>query len=41
VQSIDKTGLNVSWGVPFVLAAVAMVAAGVVIGCKTIKGELV
>jgi hypothetical protein len=39
VQSIDKTGLNVSWGVPFVVAAVAMVAAGVVIGCKTIKGE--
>jgi hypothetical protein len=37
-QSIDRGGLSVSWGVPFVVAALAMVGAGVVIGFKTIKG---
>jgi len=35
---VDKTGLGVSWGIPFVVAAVAMVAAGIAIGFKTIKG---
>jgi hypothetical protein len=38
LQSVDRSGLSVSWGVPFVVAAVAMVGAGVVIGFKTIKG---
>lgn len=39
LQLVDKTGLNVSWGVPFVLAAVAMILAGVIIGVKTVKGR--
>jgi hypothetical protein len=39
LQVVDKTGLNVSWGIPFVLAAVAMILAGVIIGFKTVKGK--
>jgi hypothetical protein len=39
LQSIDRAGLGVSWGVPFIVAAVAMILAGVVIGFYTIKGE--
>ena len=39
LQEVNKSGLNVSWGVPFVLAAVAMVLAGVIIGFRTVKGE--
>ena len=38
-QVVDKSGLSVSWGVPFVLAAAAMIIAGVVIGFRTVKGE--
>jgi hypothetical protein len=39
VQSVDRAGLGVSWGVPFIVAAVAMIVAGIVIGFYTIKGE--
>lgn len=40
LQTVDRTGLGVSWGVPFIVAAVAMIVAGIVIGFMTIKGEL-
>jgi hypothetical protein len=39
LQTVDRAGLGVSWGVPFIVAAVAMILAGVVIGFYTIKGE--
>jgi uncharacterized membrane-anchored protein YhcB (DUF1043 family) len=29
----------VSWGVPFIVAAVAMIVAGIIIGFVTIKGK--
>ncbi|KAF6257333.1 Sodium:solute symporter family-domain-containing protein [Scenedesmus sp. NREL 46B-D3] len=38
-ETVDRSGLSVSWGVPFILAAVAMIVAGVIIGFKTIKGD--
>uniref|UniRef100_A0A383W3V0 Uncharacterized protein n=2 Tax=Scenedesmaceae TaxID=3086 RepID=A0A383W3V0_TETOB len=37
--TIDRTGLGVSWGVPFIVAALAMIVAGIVIGFMTIKGS--